>query len=51
MIRKFFCILSLVTLATSCTKDNFGNDKNSGDTITMNVSASMPTPKQETMLE
>lgn len=27
MIRKFFCILSLVTLATSCTKDNFGNDK------------------------
>lgn len=47
MIRKFFCILSLVTLATSCTKDNFGNDKNSGDTITMNVSASMP----ETMLE
>ena len=51
MIRKFFCILSLVTLATSCTKDNFGNDKNSGDTITMNVSASMPTPIQETMLE
>lgn len=51
MIRNFFCMLGVVVLATSCTKDNLGNDINSGDTITMNVSASMPTPKQETMLE
>ena len=51
MIRNFFCMLGVVVLAASCTKDNLGNDINSGDTITMNVSASMPTPKQETMLE
>lgn len=49
MIKNLFYLLGVATIATSCTKENLGNDINSDDLITMNISASMPdSPINET---